>query len=128
MTPGWILQLRARGLDVRMQPCRGRTLRRRGGGGGVVRAALADDIVRQSGPIHLTEPQATAEVVRRLDRGGVLESDASPLGRVLLDAERCTLCGACATACPTEALRFDESPEETTISLTPGRLRRVQAL
>jgi len=120
VTPGWILQLRARGMDVRTQPCHDARCAAGAEAADSFAQVVAGDVAGQTGRVHLTEPQATAEVVRRLGRAGVLESDASPLDLVMLDAARCTLCGACATACPTDALRFDESPEETTIALTPG--------
>jgi formate hydrogenlyase subunit 6/NADH:ubiquinone oxidoreductase subunit I len=35
-----------------------------------------------------------------------------------LDTDRCTLCGACANACPTGALRFDEATSETALRFT----------
>ena len=120
VTPGWILQLRTRGLDVRTQPCRDARCAAGAEAAEAFAGLLANDVARENGPVHLTEPQATVEVARRLDRTGVLESDASPLGVVTLDAACCTLCGACATACPTDALRFDETPEETTVALRPG--------
>ena len=49
------------------------------------------------------------DAVRRLaprDTAVVLEGASSPLGVLALAPERCTLCGACNTACPTNALQL----------------------
>jgi ferredoxin len=40
----------------------------------------------------------------------------SPLGMVQIDPEACTICGTCAGACPTSAIRYTE--EEARVSLT----------
>jgi len=119
VTSGWILQLRARGMEVRVAPCADPEC-------AAVDAAveIADRLRLDGAPapdgLCLTEPRATAEVVRRLDVQDVVESGASPLGVVDLDTARCTLCGACATACPTDALDFDEDTDETTLHLRPA--------
>lgn len=39
------------------------------------------------------------------DRPEILPLPAGPLGEVVIDAARCTLCGACARNCPSQALR-----------------------
>lgn len=72
--------------------------------------------------VTLNEPAATAEAVRRLitrdaDRSpGRLAHPVSSIGLVALDAEACTACGACVAACPTGALRLEETMEEVLIS------------
>jgi len=35
----------------------------------------------------------------------------SPLGRIIVDQQRCTLCSACAKICPTTAIRYTDSTE-----------------
>ncbi len=46
------------------------------------------------------------------------DPDLSPLGFASVTVtEACTACGACARACPTEALRFEKNEEETTYKL-----------
>lgn len=64
--------------------------------------------------IVLVEPQATVDALNQL--GSVLPGEltelaiddpASPLGRLALDVDACTLCGSCAVVCPTHALTLD---------------------
>lgn len=123
LTPGWILQLRARDVEVRLAPCEGPCC-----AGVAAVEELAGRVLAAGrsprsllpGRIRLTEPAATAEAIRSLvprGAGGVLEGEASPLGVPAVDAARCTLCGACAVACPTEALRLDEGTEESALRL-----------
>lgn len=76
------------------------------------------------GGITLLEPAATAEAVAALaerHRAGPdvsLVHSGSPLGIVSLREETCTACGACATVCPTGALRYEEDAEgEAVVSL-----------
>lgn len=101
---GWLLQLLSRGVQVR---CDG--------------AEAVDALARRlpvGTPARLTlaEPSATVEALDAT-QGDVLEDAASPLGIVALDAECCTLCGACAAACPTDALRLDETEDGTALVL-----------
>jgi ferredoxin len=71
------------------------------------------------GPVQLREPAATASVIA----GGVgpLRSAGSPLGIVSVSTDGCTMCGLCATVCPTEAFRFDEGPVAATLDLDRDR-------
>ena len=117
VTPGWVLQLRARGLEVRTAPCGDPHC------AAVASAvALADRIPIGAAPerLCLAEPRATADAVRCLEITDVVESDTSPVGIVSIDATACTLCGACAAACPTDALQLDEDADETSLRLRPS--------
>jgi ferredoxin len=75
-----------------------------------------------AGTVRLNEPAATAEAVCRLiahdpDRlRGRLAHPGSPVGQVVLDAEVCTACGACATTCPSGALHLETAGDEIVIS------------
>ena len=120
LTPGWILQVRARGAEVRLlacgQECCAAVL-------GV--ESLADRIAarlpRRPAPaaaIRLREPGATALAAALIEPEAgacAIEDRASPLGVLALDTERCTICGACATTCPTDALVLRESDEGLSI-------------
>lgn len=43
-----------------------------------------------------------------------------PLFSVKVDAEKCSLCGACSTACPTKALLYREGPEGASLLFDPS--------
>ena len=49
-----------------------------------------------------------------------LESPASPLGVLAIAPAACTVCGACATVCPTGALWMTESELGTTLGHDPA--------
>lgn len=126
VSPGWLLQLRARGVEVQLAPCGGPCC-----AGAREPEAFADRMLNAIGepqrtgeaPLHLAEPLATVAAVRRLaprHATFVLEDDASPLGRVELAVSRCTLCGACANACPTSALQLSEGGGEIVLCHEPS--------
>ena len=126
VTPGWILQMRARGTEVKLVGC-GRSCC-----AGIEEVeALADLIAanasagdeRRDAPVRLAEPFATADGSLALagpEADLVADHAASPLGVVDLDTDRCTLCGACATACPTRALEFEHTTDGDVLRLAPG--------
>ncbi len=68
--------------------------------------------------LTLVEPAATAEAVVMLvdekmaAKDPSLSHDASPLGMVKISTETCTVCGACASHCPTEALKVVETDDQ----------------
>jgi ferredoxin len=124
VTPGWILQSRLRGVEVRLVPCAGTCC----SGASDVEAlanhllSLCDPPEGTEGPVLLREPLATADAVARLvprEEGLVIRNDAAPLGVLTLAADGCTLCGACGAACPTHALRLDENERETILRFEP---------
>ncbi len=49
-----------------------------------------------------------------------ISHEGSPLALVAIDQAACTVCGTCAKACPTGALRFDESDIRSILSFEPG--------
>ena len=145
VTLGWILQAFAGGAAaVRLLPCDGGCCSEAAG-----RVALSRTVLRLLGDLNatrridtagtpepqltpldhvssatvLTEPRATVEALARL--GGLpdvtIDDPRSPLGRVSLDATACTLCGACAVACPTGALELAVTDGTFTLSHDPGR-------
>jgi ferredoxin len=77
---------------------------------------------RQSRPLTLSEPAATAEGLLALhERYGAppnlsLSHPGVTLGLVTLREDTCTACGACAAVCPTGALEAVDGSEETVIS------------
>ncbi|HKB94811.1 MAG TPA: 4Fe-4S binding protein [Gaiellaceae bacterium] len=101
---GWLLQLRARGVQVRCD------------GADAVDALARRLPVGPPSSLTLAEPRATVEALDAT-QGDAVDDPASPLGIVAVDTERCTLCGACAAACPTDALRFDETAVGTALVL-----------
>ena len=122
VTVGWLLQLHARGLDVALAPCDGPCC-----AGARAVEELAGRVLERAavpprmppGEIRLGEPAATAEALRLLSTetaAGAIPAAAAPLGLLTLSEERCTLCSACATACPTGALSFDETTEDTLLT------------
>jgi ferredoxin len=125
LTPGWILQARARGADVALAPCEGSCC----AGAAEVRA-LADRIApardgatTDHHPLRLDEPRATAEAVLVLSStraSSRIEHAASPLGLFELDEDRCTVCGACTTACPASALELRHGETETALFFDPA--------
>ncbi len=126
LTPGWILQAHARGAQVRLAPCGDGCCAGVGDAERfVARVLAACEPQRPDGraPIRLGEPSATADAVLRLAppaTEAVIEDNASPMGLLAFDAERCTLCSACAGACPTGALQLDETVRNTTLRHEPG--------
>ena len=123
---GWLLQLHARGADVLLAPCADACC------AGVREVeALAARILesletpqrRPGGRLRLGEPLATVDAVTRLAPRGatsVFAAAASPLGVVSIDVDRCTLCGACSAACPTNALQLCDERAATTLRHEPG--------
>jgi ferredoxin len=87
---------------------------------GVLSAQLPASIARGDG-IALREPYATADAVTRLlgerEASGLVQSDASPLGIVEVDVATCTVCGSCAAACPTGALRMEQGDGTVSLAL-----------
>jgi ferredoxin len=125
VTPGWILQTRGRGVEVALAPCDEPCCATVRDAEALANALTAPAAPAASapGPTRLGEPLATADAVRRLGFGAdevVLESAASPLGLLEVDRDRCTVCGACAIACPTSALTLDEGEELIELGHDPG--------
>ncbi len=49
-----------------------------------------------------------------------ISHEGSPLAQVEIDHAACTVCGTCASACPTGALRFEETGIRSRLSFEPG--------
>lgn len=73
----------------------------------------------------LGEPAATAEALVRLSGplspGAHVPVGGGPLGRVRVETDRCTLCGLCASVCPTDALAYEQGPIVATLAYDPSR-------
>ena len=125
VTPGWILQTRAAGARVRLAPCDGPCCAGAAAIEAFVERVPAGELPRSEGApapsFVLDEPRATADAIVRLAPAACFDDPASPLGVLACDAKRCTLCGACAAACPPRALRLDEDPETTVLRHDPAR-------
>ncbi len=129
LTPGWLLQLRLRGVATRLAPCEGRccegaleleALAGRliaAGAGHQPAPAAGEPPISPGEPLRLTEPRATADAVRRIADGLPVLDDRAPLGLVSFDPERCTVCGACALACPTGALALEQADDSGAVLL-----------
>jgi ferredoxin len=126
VSPGWLLQVRAHGVEARLAPCAGPCC-----SGVLESGAFAAGLLNAIGEprrteparVHLAEPLATVDAVRRLaprDTAVVLEGASSPLGVLALAPERCTLCGACTTACPTNALQLRRDADEVVLCHEPS--------
>jgi ferredoxin len=126
VSPGWLLQLRANGVEAQLAPCAGPCC------AGVLEfEAFAEDLLnaigehRRTGPVRLqlAEPLATVDAVCRLaprDTAVVVEDASSPLGVLAIAPELCTLCGACAIACPTSALQLRRDAAEVVLCHEPS--------
>ena len=127
LSAGWLLQLVAAGVGVRVLSCEEDAC--------ATRIVDLDDFVRELGgalgfstggealgrrtvsapcgvPIQLREPEATMEALEALGALGALGADrrpwraegrGCPLGVVRIDSAGCSLCGVCASNCPTGA-------------------------
>ncbi len=114
VTPGWILQIRTRGREVRLAGCGGPCCSRAAAVEQFAQRLLAEP-QRPMTPLQLREPAATIEALAGVETQPAIADEESPLGLLTLATERCTLCGACATSCPTSALQLDEGEQGTTL-------------
>jgi ferredoxin len=88
-----------------------------------VRLLVPEDGDRSSGPEpedlpplgapswapSLREPAASVRALAALGATrGNIANERAPLGRVTFDSSACTMCGLCASVCPTGAIRFDQ--------------------
>jgi ferredoxin len=125
---GWPLQLLAHGAhDVRLEPCDGDCCQAWRNGRRELFDRLRDVLTPPVEPdpqaLRLDEPRATASALRVLapTQDAAFASPHSPLARLECDRASCTLCGACATICPTEAISFDEGGADAVLLCDPGR-------
>jgi len=124
LTPGWLLQMLARGVEVRLAPC-GNECCAPVAGVEALAAGIAAEPQRvlDDTDVSLSEPRATVEAVLALSRSQPtlrLEDDAAPLGLLEVSDQLCTLCGACVTRCPEDALSLDETEEGSALGHDPA--------
>lgn len=134
LTPAWILQAWKRETPVRLAPCDQPCC-----AGSAEVEELAELVAAQAGlvrarpgaaqgppvmPPDLSEPHGTVDALLALipdGRSFAIDHDASPLGMLELDRDRCTLCGACAIACPTAALTLEQGDSALVLEHDPRR-------
>lgn len=79
------------------------------------------DLAATGDGVRLREPDATALALRTGGSATTVRGPGSSLGIVTVRSEGCTMCGLCATVCPSDALRFDEGPIAATLDLDLDR-------
>lgn len=117
LTPGWLLGLRARGVEIRLAGCGGACCARAAGVLALSeRVELSATYVAMTAPLALREPRATVRALAgAADPRLCVESEVSPLGLLDLDPDCCTLCGACTAACPTGAIVRGDSGADASL-------------
>lgn len=132
LTPAWILQAWARATPVRLAPCDQQCC---AGATEVMELATLISAPAEPGGAHadgaqgkphrapdLREPRGTLDAALALmpeARSPTIAHGSSPLGMLELDQHRCTLCGACAIACPTAALALEQGDAELVLRHDP---------
>jgi ferredoxin len=80
--------------------------------------------------VSLREPKATARALLSLRNAAPtptpVQHASSPLGVVRIDHATCTVCGACASACPTGALTLREHADKVWLHLDPAACTACQ--
>jgi len=114
VTAGWGLQLVAAGVAVKFTGCTESNCAQRAGQLEELVTEVAQGAAppvaghRPDGLVELHEPESTLEALAALGPvpGRRRGSPVGPLGEVVAEPDRCSLCGACALACPTGALQL----------------------
>lgn len=113
------LRLFLGGTEVQPAPAPQVSSPKLGGGDGAAPPQSGPDSI--SGEVRLLEPWATTlSVGYVLGPGAVLEGLPDGPGLVDFSVERCTLCGLCASACPTGALEMDAKESAHSLSFDPN--------
>lgn len=75
------------------------------------------------GPVSLDAPSAVLSLLGGDEASDIpdLAHPGSPFGLVSVNGQRCTLCGACAKACPAEALALDGMQGDVVLTFDHGR-------